>query len=63
MVPGQLKGQARLTSYPTGAPFWTLALSDVPVSAMMCLDCGFIELRGDVERARQLLHRNETTDE
>ncbi len=28
--------------------------SDVPVKAVMCLDCGMISLSGDVEKARSL---------
>lgn len=49
-----------LAFFPHDAPL--LSLGHVPVSTWMCLDCGSIELRGDVQRARQLLKRNNTQE-
>lgn len=58
MAPGQMRGQHRVTFYPKHAPFLSVLFSDVPVSAQMCLDCGFIELWGDPQTARRVLKRD-----
>ena len=44
--------------HPDDAPFFSLVSSNIEVSARMCLDCGFIELWGDVDKARQVLRRD-----
>ena len=38
-------------------PFLTWTSPMVPVSAVMCLDCGAIELTGDVIKAREVAKR------
>lgn len=35
--------------------FFTLKMPKIPVSAYMCLECGNIELIGNIERAKSLL--------
>jgi hypothetical protein len=35
-------------------PFFTLTSPDVRVDAVMCLDCGTIQLIGDTSKARQI---------
>lgn len=61
MAPGALKQTGETTGNakfrPDNAPFSLFVSSYVEVSATMCLDCGFIELRGDVTRLRQVLRR------
>jgi len=39
-------------------PFLTLSLPDIQVCAVMCLDCGHIEMRGDVRKAREISDSN-----
>jgi len=46
-----------ISFYPKDAPFFSLFSNDVGVSARMCLNCGFLELWGDVEKARRVLKR------
>lgn len=40
------------------ATYFTRGEAFVDISAIMCLDCGFIELWGDAATARQLLKRD-----
>ena len=62
MAPGALKQLGRTSGdvrfQLDEAPFFSLVSSDVEVSASLCLDCGFVELWGDREKARRVLRRN-----
>jgi hypothetical protein len=39
------------------SPFFTLISPEVRVNAIMCLDCGAIELAGDIAKAREVAKR------
>jgi hypothetical protein len=40
--------------YPANSTFWTLSPS-VEVQAFLCLDCGHLDLAGDVTKAESLV--------
>src|SRR5262245_42717206 len=48
--PGGLATLGGLSFYPANSTFWTLS-PNVAIQAFLCLDCGNIELVGDVKRA------------
>jgi hypothetical protein len=48
---------------PQDSKFFTLQTGDVMTKAMMCRECGVIELVGDVAKLKRLLHGTETTPE
>jgi hypothetical protein len=52
--PGGLAARGGLAFYPANSTFWTLQPS-VAVQAFLCLDCGNLELVGDVKRAEALI--------
>lgn len=49
----QTTGQVRF--HPNHTKFVSLRTSDIKIQAFMCLDCGHIQLRGDVEKANALV--------
>jgi hypothetical protein len=54
LQPGRLQATGRVSFTPDNARFFTLQTSDVPVRADICLDCGTVELVGDVQKAQSL---------
>jgi hypothetical protein len=60
MASGEMHGyrQHQISFGPKDAPLFSLFSNNVGVSAMMCLDCGALELWGDVEKARRVLKRD-----
>ena len=48
-------GAIRSSFQPTNALFWTLKTAEVQIEAFMCLDCGMIELVGDIKKAEALV--------
>jgi hypothetical protein len=57
MEPGGLAARGSLSFYPANTTFWTLSPS-VSVQAFLCLDCGHLELIGDVQKAEALVGRD-----
>ncbi len=51
---GALHGPRRLSFRPEGTKFLTLETGDVMTKAVMCRQCGMIELTGDVEKLERL---------
>ena len=51
---GALYAAVRLTFRPQDARFMTLQTGDVMTKAVMCRDCGLIEIIGDVNKLRRL---------
>ncbi|CAA9589388.1 hypothetical protein AVDCRST_MAG81-4679 [uncultured Synechococcales cyanobacterium] len=49
----------RIHFYADNTKFMTLQTGAIDVYSSMCLDCGFIELIGDVQKARSLTGRDE----
>jgi hypothetical protein len=56
MEPGGLAGRGGVSFYPANSTFWTLS-PNVKVQAFLCLDCGYLELAGDVTKAEALVGR------
>jgi hypothetical protein len=56
MEPGGMATLGGLSFYPANCTFWTLR-PNVAIQAFLCLDCGHLELVGDVKRAEALVGR------
>jgi hypothetical protein len=54
--PGGLAARTGLSFYPANTTFWTLSPS-VAIQAFLCLDCGYIQLVGDVKKAESFVER------
>ncbi len=53
-APGALYAAVRLSFRPQDSKFMTLQTGDVMTKALMCRDCGMIEIVGDVRKLRRL---------
>jgi hypothetical protein len=51
---GALYSAVRLSFRPSETKFMTLQTGDVMTKAVMCRDCGLIEIIGDVDKLRHL---------
>ena len=51
---GAIYAAVRLSFRPQDAKFMTLETGEVMTKAVMCRDCGLIELVGDVNKLRRL---------
>jgi hypothetical protein len=51
---GALYSAVRLTFRPQESKFMTLQTGDVMTKAVMCRECGLIEILGDVNKLRRL---------
>jgi hypothetical protein len=58
LEPGSLAARGGLSFYPANSTFWTLSPS-VAIQAFLCLDCGNLELVGDVRKAESLVGRGD----
>jgi hypothetical protein len=54
MEPGGMAARGGLSFYPANTTFWTLS-PHVTIQAFLCMDCGTVELVGDVKRAEALV--------
>ncbi|MBZ5638959.1 MAG: hypothetical protein LAO51_09425 [Acidobacteriia bacterium] len=63
MAAGALHGFVRTSFRPEGAKFLTLETSPVMTRAMMCRECGLIEITGDVRKLARLTSLPEPTEE
>ena len=54
LTPSDLQSTGKIYSRPQDAKLVTVLTTGVPVSAMMCLDCGHIELLVDEKKANSL---------
>lgn len=52
---GAIYGPGRMSFRPQDSKFFTLQTGDVMTKAMMCRECGVIELVGDVAKLKRLL--------
>ena len=57
---GAIYGPGRMAFRPQDSKFFTLQTGDVMTKAMMCRDCGVIELVGDVAKLKRLLSGTDT---
>lgn len=55
MEAGMLKSTGGLSFYPNKPKFMSWMTSKIGVTARMCLDCGSIEIAGDLNKARKLI--------
>lgn len=51
---GSLNAAVRISFRPQDAKFMTLETGEVMTKAVMCRDCGLIEIVGDVNKLRRL---------
>jgi hypothetical protein len=63
LQPGRVRAGQRLTFVPDNASFWTLSTVDIALDAYLCMDCGAVELFGDLQKAKRLLPQVEGSDE
>jgi hypothetical protein len=54
MEPGGLQSRGAVCFHPANSTFWTLTPT-VAVHAFLCLDCGTVELVGDVKKTESLV--------
>ena len=52
---GALYSPVRMSFRPSDSKFLTLQTGDVMTKAMMCRDCGVIEIVGDVTKLKRLM--------
>jgi hypothetical protein len=55
LTPGFVQSTGKVAFHATDAKFLALGTTRIPVEANMCLDCGCVELVGDVQKARSLV--------
>jgi hypothetical protein len=55
MAAGKAQSSGRVYFRPDNVSFFALQTADLAVQGFMCLDCGNIELVGDVKKARSLV--------
>jgi hypothetical protein len=60
LEPGSLAAHGGLSFFPANATFWTLT-PNVAIQAFLCLDCGNVELVGDVKKAEALVGQGKPT--
>jgi hypothetical protein len=59
---GALYSPVRMSFRPSDSKFLTLQTGDVMTKAMMCRQCGVIEIVGDVNKLRRLISGSDSTD-
>jgi hypothetical protein len=57
LEPGAIQSTGRIYFRPTNSSFWTFGTANVRVKSNMCLDCGTVELVGDIKKAGALAGR------
>ena len=55
LTPGKLQSSGLVGFRPDKAKFFTSKTADTKVKATICLECGFIEMIGDVEKLNKLV--------
>ncbi len=55
MAAGKAQSSGRVYFRPDSVNFFAMQTADLAVKGFMCLDCGNIELVGDVKKARSLV--------
>ena len=63
LQPGVVRARDRLKFVPDNATFWTLAFPNVALHSYLCMDCGAVELFGDLRKAEKLLATGEGGEE
>ncbi len=55
-VSGSIRSTGKAYFKPDGIKFAVSKTSSVSVTGFMCLDCGFVGLKGDMKKARALVN-------
>lgn len=55
VIAGAIYGPMRTAFRPQGSKFLTLETGDIQTKAVMCRNCGHIEIIGDVMKLRRLI--------
>ena len=58
LAAGNIQSTGRVYFRPDKVNFFAPKTADLAVNGMMCLDCGSIELVGDIKKARSLIQRS-----
>ena len=61
LASGWAQSTGKMYFRPDKVSFFALKTADLSVTGMMCLDCGTIELVGDVKKAQSLIKRSKVT--
>ncbi len=56
---GKLQSTGKLSFYPDSTKFLSIKTSDINATANMCIDCGFIEIIGDISKAKDITSSDE----
>ena len=59
LEPGRVQSTGLLYFRPTNARIMTVRTADIPLQANMCLSCGTIDFKGEVNKARKLSKQTE----
>jgi len=54
VTPSELQSTGKIYSRPKSAKLLTVLTTGAPVSALICLDCGHLELMVDAEKAKAI---------
>ena len=57
LEPGEIQSTGKIYFRPNNARFLAMKSADVPISAVLCVDCGFLMLVGDAGKAKRLVSR------
>ena len=57
LAEGKIQSSGRVYFRPDKVNFFALKTADLAVNGLMCLDCGSIELFGDIKKAKSLVQR------
>jgi len=55
LKPGSIQSTGRVSFRPKNAKFITARTGDIPVNANICVDCGYVELLADTDKAKSLV--------
>ncbi len=58
LAAGKIQSSGRICFRPDKVNFFALKTADLAVKVFMCLDCGSIELVGDIKKAKSLVQRS-----
>ena len=57
--PGKILSTGKMHFRPEHARFLKLKTANIEVQALLCLDCGHLALRGDVEKAKAITQKDQ----
>ncbi|NQZ56957.1 MAG: helix-turn-helix domain-containing protein [Lentisphaeraceae bacterium] len=58
IVHGKCQSTGNVYFVPEKSKFWTMKPSTVPLQSIMCSDCGFIAMRGDIDHLKELTEKD-----